>query len=524
LKSGKSLFFEEHRKGIMMPKVQESKPFSNEPPPIKVTAQQEGQNPIELQFRKKFTVGREDSCELQILSLGISRKHAEVYFEKGRWWIKDLNSANGTFLNGEKINKIPIGSSTKVELGNGDASLLFTVEGFSAAAMTLHEAPPSITQVIKQYFTPESEQQSGQHTILIRGAFKRLQYQQKKKYFLVIGGVFLVAVILAIYGYVQHQEVKKQKALAVQIFYNMKSMELELVKLQEHAEANKDVTALNEAQQIRKRQIELTRSYEKFLEQLHFFEDSKWNETDRVILHVARLFGECELGMPQEFLNQVYQYIKEWKTTDRLQKAMTMAEQNRYNESVSRIMLEHHLPPQFFYLALQESDFNIRTIGPRTRFGIAKGVWQFIPATAARYGLKNGPLVGLPQYDPRDERFHFEKSTKAAARYIRDIYNTEAQASGLLVMASYNWGERKVTELIQKMPLNPQQRNFWELLRLYQSQIPKQTYDYVFHIFSAAVIGEDPSLFGFDFENPLQVPTENSGAGAIMNDELRILN
>ena len=42
----------------------------------------------------------------------------------------------------------------------------------------------------------------------------------------------------------------------------------------------------------------------------------------------------------------------------------------------------------------------------------------------------------------------------------------------------------------------------WGLLQ-YKKQIPRQTYDYVFHIFSAAVIGEDPHLFGFDFDNPL---------------------
>jgi membrane-bound lytic murein transglycosylase D len=492
-------------------KAPEIKPLSNEPPPIKVTVQQEGKDPSELQFRKSFFIGREDSCELQILSLGISRKHAEVFFEKGRWWIKDLQSANGTFLNGEKIDKMPIGRSTKVDLGTGDASLTFTVEGFSAEAKTIREAPPSVTQIIKRYFTPESEQKPGEHTILIRGAFKRLQYQQRKKYFLIIGGVLLVTIIFAVYGYLQHQEVKKQKALAAQIFYSMKSMELELVKLQEKAEADKDETALSEVKQTRNRQVELTRSYEKFLEQLHFYEDSKWNETDRLILHVARFFGECELGMPQEFLDEVYKYIKEWKTTNRLQNSINFAVENRFNETISRIMLEYHLPPQFFYLALQESNFNVKTIGPRTRFGIAKGIWQFIPATAARYGLQNGPLVGLPKYDPKDERFHFEKSTRAAARYIRDIYNTEAQASGLLVLASYNWGERKVTELIQKMPLNPQQRNFWELLRLYRQEIPKQTYDYVFYIFSAAVIGENPTLFGFDIENPLEITLGQAG-------------
>ena len=51
------------------------------------------------------------------------------------------------------------------------------------------------------------------------------------------------------------------------------------------------------------------------------------------------------------------------------------------------------------------------------------------------------------------------------------------------------------------MPANPRERNFWKLLQ--HGDIPKETYDYVLHIVSAAVIGEDPALFGFDFEAPL---------------------
>ena len=109
----------------------------------------------------------------------------------------------------------------------------------------------------------------------------------------------------------------------------------------------------------------------------------------------------------------------------------------------------------------------------------------------------------LRRPDTRDERHHFGKSTLAAARYLRDIYDTKAQASGLLVIASYNWGERRVIELIQKMPENPRERNFWSLLAKYKNKIPRETYNYVFHIISAAVIGENPRLFGFDFDNPL---------------------
>jgi membrane-bound lytic murein transglycosylase D len=185
-----------------------------------------------------------------------------------------------------------------------------------------------------------------------------------------------------------------------------------------------------------------------------------------------------------------------------MEKAMRRAREHKYAPIVYRKMVANHMPPQFLYLALQESSFKHDAVGPKTRFGIAKGIWQFIPDTAVQYGLTTGPLVELPLYDPRDERFDFEKATDAAAQYIRFIYTTEAQASGLLVMASYNWGDTKVRGLIRKMPESPRERNFWKLLKT--NKIPDQTHDYVFYIFSAAVIGENPKLFGFEFENPLE--------------------
>jgi len=71
------------------------------------------------------------------------------------------------------------------------------------------------------------------------------------------------------------------------------------------------------------------------------------------------------------------------------------------------------------------------------------------------------------------------------------------------VMACYNWGEDYVLPLVRSMPLNPKERNFWKLLSTYRKKIPQETYDYVFYIASAAAIGENPRLFGFDFDDPL---------------------
>jgi hypothetical protein len=55
--------------------------------------------------------------------------------------------------------------------------------------------------------------------------------------------------------------------------------------------------------------------------------------------------------------------------------------------------------------------------------------------------------------------------------------------------------------MVEKMPDNPRDRNFWKFIQQYE--IPVETYDYVFYIVSAAVIGEDPKHFGFDFSPPL---------------------
>ena len=181
---------------------------------------------------------------------------------------------------------------------------------------------------------------------------------------------------------------------------------------------------------------------------------------------------------------------------------MQRAKSNGYTETIYKDFLAQGLPPQFFYLAMQESGFDPYISGPMTRKGYAKGMWQFIPETAVKYGLKIGPLVDLQRPDPADDRHHWDRETEAAVRYINDLYGTDAQASGLLVMACYNWGENQVLPLVRSMPQNPRERNFWQLLAKHKDQIPKETYDYVFYIVSAAAIGENPRLFGFDFDSP----------------------
>jgi soluble lytic murein transglycosylase-like protein len=272
---------------------------------------------------------------------------------------------------------------------------------------------------------------------------------------------------------------------------------VEKLVLDSHSQQGKD-----EIQNYQTRRKEMEQSYDRFLSTLHVY-DSKMTEQRRLILRIARIFGECELAMPPEFATEIEAYIKKWQSSGRLAKAIRTANDNGYTSKIEAELLGQDLPPEFFYLALQESDFDQYISGPPTRKGIAKGMWQFIPETAIKYGLRVGPLVDFRRPDPGDDRHHYDRETKAAARYLKDLYSTDAQASGLLVMACYNWGENQVLPLVRGMPANPRERNFWRLLSKYRSKIPQETYDYVFYIASAAVIGENPRLFGFDFDNPL---------------------
>jgi len=494
-------------------KAPEKESHASQPPAISVSVEEDGQTST-FQFRKSFHIGRDESCEIQVSNPGVSRRHAEVFYSDGLWILKDLGSGNGTFVDGNRIDEIVLKRSARAELGSTNVSIQFSIEHKAAATgaePTMQVKPPSLTQYVQHYFSDTPEEKMGQHTRLIHRAYMKVQKKQKTRYFLILGFVLLVAIGIGIYGYMQHQEVKRQKLVAEQIFYSMKSLELELTRLQTKAEEQKDQAALQAIAANRAQQKELSRSYDHFLSELHIYDDSQLSETDRIIYRIARIFGECEIGMPADFGNEVRRYIKKWRTTDRLQNAIERADTNGYAVIVTDKMLEHDLPPQFFYLALQESDFDSRIVGPKTRWGVAKGFWQFIPSTALHYGLRTGPLLELRRYDPRDERFNFKKSTEAAARYIRDIYNTEAQASGLLVIASYNWGQNNVRSLVRKMPANPRERNFWKLLKLYRKEIPRETYDYVFYIISAAVIGENPRLFGFNFENPLKKSPQATG-------------
>jgi serine/threonine protein kinase len=287
---------------------------------------------------------------------------------------------------------------------------------------------------------------------------------------------------------------------AERVFYDMKQHDVIVARSEEDLVRAGSTVIPEELKALQDRRRQLEQLYDEAASSAY---GRGVDERERLILRVTRLFGECELAAPPDYLREVNRYIEQWRATPRFEQAVKRAQQNGYTEVIAAAFKARQLPPQYFYLAMQESDFDPTRIGPPTRWGIAKGMWQFIPETGSRYGLTIGPLAAQTVVDQFDDRFNWEKSTFAAASYIKEIYANDAQASGLLVFASYNWGDRRIVDWLRKMPPNPRERNFWALVAQSRGELPLQTYDYVFRILSAAVIGENPRLFGFHFDNPL---------------------
>jgi membrane-bound lytic murein transglycosylase D len=473
------------------------------PPTLKVSFRTTLAEQQSFRFSKSFRIGRVEECDICINNDYVSRIHAEVVFENGAWWVHDLNSSNGLYIGGQRIERAPVGQATVIRLGIYGTEVSLEVEAAPAENKAPMGSETMVARYVEHYFGKSAKDNvAGEHTIYMRKAFRQVQTKQKRRYGQVIAALVLVALGAAAYALYLHQQVRRQRAMAQDLFYTMKSLDVDIASLEK---ALLDSNSQQGTEVIRKyesRRQEMEKGYDQYLATLHVY-NPRMTEQERLVLRVARIFGECELNMPPDFAAEVNKYIKLWQSSGRLTAAVRIAQQNSYADVISKELLARGLPPQFFYLALQESNFDPYVSGPMTRKGIAKGMWQFVPETAAKYGLRLGPLVDLRRPDPGDERDHYEKATQAAARYLRDLYSTDAQASGFLVMACYNWGEDQVLPLVRSMPANPRERNFWKLLSNHRDRIPKETYDYVFYIISAAVIGENPRLFGFDFDNPL---------------------
>lgn len=173
-------------------------------------------------------------------------------------------------------------------------------------------------------------------------------------------------------------------------------------------------------------------------------------------------------------------YVKKWidyfveKDRPRLERFLARGQQ--YKEIVQNTLAENDLPEELYYLAMIESGYQNHARSSAQ----AVGVWQFISGTATRYGLRVDRYV--------DERKDPIRSTEAASKYLRDLYNVFG--SWHLAMAAYNSGEIRILRAIFKA----RTRNFWELVEA--NALPRETAEYVPKFIAMVLVAQSPEKYG----------------------------
>jgi membrane-bound lytic murein transglycosylase D len=150
----------------------------------------------------------------------------------------------------------------------------------------------------------------------------------------------------------------------------------------------------------------------------------------------------------------------------------------QYEEMIRRTLREEGLPEDLIYLAFLESTFKPQAYS-RAR---AKGIWQFMASTGARYGLVRNAYV--------DERSDPEKATRAAARYLKDLY--AMFGDWYLVMAAYNAGEGVILRAIDRTG----KRDFWEFTKT--RHLRTETKNFVPSILALSIMSRDPARYGYE--------------------------
>jgi membrane-bound lytic murein transglycosylase D len=183
-----------------------------------------------------------------------------------------------------------------------------------------------------------------------------------------------------------------------------------------------------------------------------------------------------------QFNSDVHRYIEFFTGSGRSTFERWLRRSGRYMKLFQQVLTREGLPPELAHLVFVESGFNLQA----RSVSAAVGPWQFLRSTAQLWGLTVNQWV--------DERRDPEKSTVAAARYLKHLYGIFGDWP--LALASYNAGEGTLLRAIKKQGTT----NYWDL------RLPRQTEDYVPQFMAVLAIAREPERYGFsdvDFEEPM---------------------
>jgi membrane-bound lytic murein transglycosylase D len=212
-------------------------------------------------------------------------------------------------------------------------------------------------------------------------------------------------------------------------------------------------------------------------------------------------------GVFSGITSPIEKFIRYFQTGGRKRFEVYLSRSGKYVGMMQKILVRYGLPEDLVYVALIESGFSPKA------YSVAKaaGPWQFISATGRRYGLRIDWWA--------DERRDAEKSTHAAASYLRDLYGMFE--SWPLATAAYNAGEGKIQRAVTRY----KSEDISELIR--HRYLKQETKDYVPKMLAALTIAKDPEKYGFGdvaYEAPMDLRTVSVPGGTDLAAVARLLD
>jgi len=204
---------------------------------------------------------------------------------------------------------------------------------------------------------------------------------------------------------------------------------------------------------------------------------------DRIDAVLTR-FGEEGYRAPPEMVERVEHYLKLYEGSMHGTVATWMERSRRYFPMIRAVFSEKNIPVELAYVSMLESGLNTQAVSHAG----AAGMWQFMPNTARRYGLRVD--------ESADERADPEKATRAAAAYFKDLIAIfGSRSSVLLCMAAYNAGEQRVINALKRIDDPVRDRDFWHLYRM--GWLARETNEYIPQVIALIIISDNLEEYGF---------------------------
>ena len=218
------------------------------------------------------------------------------------------------------------------------------------------------------------------------------------------------------------------------------------------------------------------------------FEPSPLDELSKLVLTDSEkeVSGEDLLALEQSQKNVnfsftlnplIQQYINYYQgPRGRATMESGLRRSGQFMKLARKIFAEEGVPLDIAWLGQVESAWRTKAVS----WASASGLWQFIPSTGRRYGLRQNAYI--------DERNSIEQSTRASARYLKWLAN-RYNGNWELAIGAYNTGEGNIDRAISRAG----SANFWMIY----PYIASETRNYVPNILAVILIAKNPEKYGF---------------------------